>query len=55
MRSLTAAKDLKGKTVLLRTDLNVEGITDSFKLERSLLTIHYLRARSAVLAKEVLL
>lgn len=47
LKSVETLKNLSGKTVLLRTDFNVESSRDSLRLERSLKTIKYLLAQKA--------
>lgn len=47
-RSIKAAGSIKGKVVLLRSDLNVETTKDSFKLSRALPTIEYLKKKGAI-------
>ncbi len=47
MKSIKSVKNLKGKIVLLRTDLNVQDIKDTFKLGKALPTIRFLRAKGA--------
>lgn len=42
MRSIKEAKDLAGKTVLMRVDFNLETADDALRLEKSLPTIKYL-------------
>lgn len=48
MQSITKLKDVRGKVVLLRSDLNVETTKDSFKLSRALPTIQYLKKKGAI-------
>lgn len=48
MQSIEKLKDIRGKVVLLRSDLNVESTKDSFKLSRALPTIQYLKKKGAI-------
>lgn len=53
MKSIKSLKNLKGKRVLLRLDLNVpiekNKITSTFKIEQSLKTIKFLREKGAMI------
>ncbi len=46
--SIASVADLRGKVVLLRSDLNVESVKDSFKLSRAIPTINYLKKKGAI-------
>jgi 3-phosphoglycerate kinase len=46
--SIKSVKSLRGKVVLLRSDLNVETTKDSFKLSRAIPTIAYLKKKGAI-------
>jgi len=46
--TITSVKNLRGKIVLLRADLNVESTKDSFRLSRAIPTITYLKKKGAI-------
>lgn len=48
MRSIREVKNIKGKIVLLRADLNVETVQDSFKLQKAIPTIEFLHQKGAI-------
>ncbi|MDO8601588.1 MAG: phosphoglycerate kinase [bacterium] len=48
MKSVRSIKNLRGKVALLRSDLNVESVKDSFKLSRAIPTISYLKKKGAI-------
>ncbi len=48
MKSVRSILNLRGKVVLLRSDLNVESTKDSFKLACALPTIAYLKKKGAI-------
>jgi phosphoglycerate kinase len=47
MKLVRECGDLKGKTVLLRTDINLEKAEDAFKLEKMLPTVQFLLAQKS--------
>ncbi len=48
MRSIKIIQNLSGKVVLLRSDLNVENVQESFKLSKALPTISFLKKKGAI-------
>jgi phosphoglycerate kinase len=48
MRSIRLANNLRGKVVLLRSDLNVESVKETFKLDKAIPTIAMLKKKGAI-------